>query len=312
MLPPGKAVIVYHAAAGRGMGPELVAPLERRLTSAGWQVIGTLRTRYAGHAQHRLIPRVADQVDLIAVIGGDGTLREVVAGLVNLSSTIPIGIIPTGNANVVARDQGIPLQPEAAIDLIRFGRVRRLDVGTLRSDRLATGTAFFLAMVEVGFGARVVHLAHHLRSGRLKMLYRWRGDLVYMVAALKAMASAGETPFHLYCDQSAQPRRQVAAVFANTRSYAKGWSMAPDALMDDGMLDWVVRSRSSPLALLRVYMTAAKGKRLPRRLSRYGQGKQFNLRAQTPVSLQVDGDPFPSVERLEIGLVPRQLALVAP
>ena len=312
MLSPGKAAIIYHAQAGRGLAPHLVARLNRRLTASGWQVVESQQTRYAGHAQTKLAPRLAGRVNLIIVMGGDGTLREVAAGLVDSPSPVPIGLVPTGNANVVARDRGIPLQPEPAIGMIPQGRVQRLDIGTLRTGRNGIRPAFFLAMVEIGFGARVVHLAHRLRSGRLKRLYRRWGDLVYGMAAMGALTSSGEIPFQLYRDHSATPQRHVAAVIANTRNYAKGWTLTPDARMDDGMLDWTARSRSSLSVFLRVFMAAAKGKRLPRGLSQFGQGQQFKLRSRTPMTVQADGDPFPSATRLEIGLIPHQLVLVTP
>ena len=73
---------------------------------------------------------MAKKVELIVVIAGDGTLREVSTGLSRVASDIPIGFVPTGNANVVARELKIPLQPGPAIDLLAEGKVRQLDIGT--------------------------------------------------------------------------------------------------------------------------------------------------------------------------------------
>ncbi len=270
------------------------------------------KTRFAGHAQHELAPALARDTDMIVVIGGDGTLREVAAGLIRAGAAIPVGFIPTGNANVVARDQGIPLQPDPAISLLTIGRVKSLDVGTLRTHPQAEDSVLFLAMVEIGFGARIVELTHRLRSGRLKTLYRRWGDPVYVLAALRALASPAETSFQLCQDGLLLPGRFKAAIMANTRCYAKGWAMAPHAHMDDGCLDLVARRRTGPGILLRTFHAAARRTRPPQAFTRYHQGQWFRLQSGTPFTVQMDGDPLPAANWLEISVLPGKLQLIAP
>jgi diacylglycerol kinase (ATP) len=312
MLTPGKAAIIYHSGAGRGRATELVQPTVQRLMLAGWQVIDVLATSYAGHARDALAPSLAAQVDLIIVIAGDGTLREVCTGLCRVSSHIPIGFVPTGNANVVAREQKIPLQPSPAIDLLTTGKVRRLDVGTLRIRPDAADPLFFLAMVEIGFGGRVVQLAHRLRSGRLNAIYRRWGDMIYAAAALGALASPTEQGFQLVRDNGAAPRHAMAAIIANTCCYAKGWSMTPDARMDDGKLDIVTRGRSGLGVLLRTFYAAMRKRRPPRSFSDYRQGKRFRFQSDIPMTVQMDGDPLPAVSWMEVGVSPGCLQLISP
>ncbi len=311
-MTPGKAAIIYHSGAGRGRATELVQPTGRRLIAAGWQVIESARTRYAGHARDKLAPSLADRADLIIVIGGDGTLREVCGGLCQVSSRIPIGFVPTGNANVVAREQQIPLQPGPAIDLLTTGRVRRLDVGTLRIHPDTASSVFFLAMVEIGFGAHVVHFTQRLRSGWLNTLYRRWGDPVYAAAALGALATKTEPGFRLYQDKVTTPRYQTAAIVTNTRCYAKGWSMAPHARMDDGQLDIVTRRRSGPGVLLRTFYAAARKRRPPRSFCDYQQGQRFRFQSDTPMTIQMDGDPLPAATWMEVGVASGRLQLITP
>jgi len=312
MLTPGKAAIIYHSGAGRGRATELVQPTVHRLMLAGWQVIDVLATSYAGHARDALSPSLAAQVDLIIVIAGDGTLREVCTGLCRVSSDIPIGFVPTGNANVVAREQHIPLRPEPAIDLLTTGKVRRLDVGTLRTHPKVADAVFFLAMLEIGFGARVVQLTHRLRSGRLNAIYRRWGDTVYAAAAVGALASPTEPSFRFYQDNAVEARHARAAVIANTRCYAKGWSMAPDARMDDGRLDLVARQRSGPGIILRAFHAAARARRPPTAFSRYRQGQRFLFQSETPMMVQMDGDPLPALKWMEVVVAPGRLRLITP
>jgi len=307
-----KTVIIYHAAAGRGIAPRLVTPVRRWLTSSGGQVVKIFKTRFAGHAQHELATSLAEGIDSVVVIGGDGTLREVAAGLIRAGATIPVGFIPTGSANVVARDQGIPLQSDSAIALLTTGRVKFLDVGMMRTRPQAKDRVIFLAMAEIGFGARVVELAHRLRSGRLKSLYRRWGDPVYALAALMALASPTEPSFQLYQDGSPLPGRFKAAIMANTRCYAKGWAMAPHAHMGDGRLDLVARRRTSPGILLRAFHAAARRARPPQAFTRYHQGRRFRLQSDTPFAVQMDGDPLPPTNWLEVAVLPGKLQLIVP
>ena len=311
-MTPGKAAIVYHAGAGRGQATDLIPLVHRRLHACGWRIVATERTQAADHARNELVPRLADQSDLLVVIAGDGTLREVCAGLRQAQIPLPIGFVPTGNANVVARDQGIPLQPEAAIALVTEGRIRRLDIGMLRTRPHSEDALIFLAMVEIGFGARVVHLAQRLRYGGLEALYRRWGDPVYAVAALKALRSAAEPPFRIRADAADKPAVCRAAVIANTRCYAKGWAMAPKACMDDGRLDLVTRQRSTPGVWFRAFKAALRGRRPPPTFSRYHQGRHFWCWSDRPLTVQMDGDPLPAMNELEIGIVPGCLRLITP
>lgn len=312
MLTPGKAAIVYHSGAGRGHATERVNLTQRRLEAAGWQVTEACQTRYAGHARDELAPALADRADLIVVIAGDGTLREICAGLCHVSSSIPIGFVPTGNANVVARDQGIPLQPEDAIDLLMSGSVRQLDIGTLRTHRDAKEPVFFLAMVEIGFGARVVQFAHRLRSGRLNAIYRRWGDAIYGAAAVGALISPTEPRFQILMDNAAVSRDATSAIIANTRCYAKGWSMAPDARMDDGRLDLVARRRSGPGIFLRVFHAAARARRPSGAFNCYWPGQRFLFESEAPMTVQMDGDPMPALKWMEVAIAPGRLHLITP
>ena len=311
-MTPGKVAILYHAGAGRCQAADLIAPVRRRLQARGWQIVACERTQAPNRTRNQLVPCLADRSDLLVVIAGDGTLRDVCAGLCQMPTPLPIGFVPTGNANVVARDQGIPLRPDAAIALLTEGRIRSLDIGTLRTRPHNRDALVFLAMVEIGFGARVVHLTQDLRYGALEALYRRWGDPVYVAAALKALRSPAEPLFHIRMNRADQPDACRAAVIANTRCYAKGWTMAPEARMDDGRLDVVIRQRSTPGVWFRAFQAALRGHRPPPGFSRCRQGQHFYCWSDRPLSVQMDGDPLPATDWLEIGILPGRLRLMTP
>jgi len=312
MLTPGKAGIVYHRGAGRGRAQALVPQVRKSLEAAGWQVVDIEPTRRADQARTELAPYLAGRCDLIVVVAGDGTLREICAGLEEAAIQRAIGFVPTGNANVVARDQGIPLDPAAAIRLLTTGTLRRLDVGRLRRNPDRDAGTLFLAMVEIGFGARVVALAHRLRDGKHGVLYHRWGDALYLAAALKALFSPEESPLRVWWNGAPAPLEAMAAIVANTRCYAKGWAVAPEARMDDGQLDLVARLKSGPGAIARAYCAAARARRPPLAISRCRRGRRFAFQSEARLAVQVDGDPMPPLKWMEIDVLPGRLSLIAP
>ena len=203
----------------------------------GWQVQQVIPTAYAGHAEAVLAPQWSDSVDLIVVVGGDGTLREVVTGLIRTGSRTCLGFIPMGNANVMAREFNIPLNPEHAIKAVLEGTAVSPDVGKFESGR--QDSHYFLAMIEVGQGAKIVHCVDQLRNGKLNRLYRFWGDIVYVIGALLSLLGRKPAPFTLTTDGANCRTNQYHAVISCIRTYSKGWSMTPEAVFDDGLLDRV-------------------------------------------------------------------------
>jgi diacylglycerol kinase family enzyme len=289
-----------------------VAPVCQTLRAAGWRVVAIEPTIRADQARTELAPYLADRADLLVVIAGDGTLRELCTGLGETAATMPIGLVPVGNANVVARDQGIPLAPGAAIPLLTSGAPRRLDVGRLRWNAAQEESRLFLAMVEIGFGALVVRHAHRLRTGRLRHLYRRWGDSLYAAAALRTLLTGQEKAFQVFCDGDEAPLSARAALVANTRCYAKGWAVASDARMDDEWLDLVSRLETGPGILVRAFHAAARRRHPPRTFSDYRRGRRLVFSSEDALAVQMDGDPLPPLHWMEVTLLPARLLLIAP
>ena len=95
------------------------------IQNKNWQLVECISSTYAGEIEHELSSRAAAQADLIILIGGDGTLRELVSGLQKYESRPEIAFIPMGNANVVARELNIPLNPLKALHLLDNSATRR-------------------------------------------------------------------------------------------------------------------------------------------------------------------------------------------
>lgn len=293
---------MFNPKAGRGRGREVAAAAQRHLRAAGWDASG-VETEGPGHATELARER-GGEVDLFVIVGGDGTLREAVEGL--NGARPDLGFVPMGNANVVARELRIPLDPAAAIECLTTGAPRRLDVAR------ANGSAM-LAMVGIGYDAIVTRWVHRARESRaLGGWYRVHADSLYGAVGLVSLFDPLPRRFRLEVDGVACPHRYCTAVLANVETYAKGWAMAPGADPADGALDFHARKRSAaPFGLWSMW-SASQHRRVPRFVSDYGRGRRFRLQAERPFRWQLDGDPMGEARELVVEVDGASVRLVAP
>jgi len=287
---PKNAVILFNPLAGRGKASAVAAKAKKALVTQHWNVLDCIASTHAGHIEKDLASQFGDKVELFVLIGGDGTLRELIAGLRTCQLKPDIAFIPMGNANVVARELGIPLQANHAIEVLKSTSVKHIDIGVLKQEHKAE--QIFLAMLEIGFGAKIVAVVDRLRNGSLKGLYKIWGDLVYAIAGLIALRGLSSSTFNTRIDNDTEYKTSNHAVFANMQTYAKGWSLTPDAKYDDGLLDSAVSQRNSAISTLITFMAAARRKKLKPTLMAYQTGKKIEIESENSLFVQIDGDPI--------------------
>jgi lipid kinase YegS len=240
----------------------------------------------------------AGDVDLLITAGGDGTLNEVIHGLMDLSSVArpALGVVPLGTANDFATGCGIPPEPEKALALCMDGDAVPIDVGKANDH-------WFLNVASVGFGAEVTATT----SPELKRLL---GSAAYTV-----MGAILAINIHQYHGRLVLPDREITgsgpvAIVGNGRQTGGGVQVAPRACIDDGLLDVLVVRHIPATALL----TAA------RELQQLSPDGEYISYWQTPwaevypeeaIPVNLDGEPveFSSV-RYEA--VPSAIRLIVP
>jgi lipid kinase YegS len=269
---------------------------------------GVAQQRAAGHrfdvrvtskkGDARQFVAEAGEVDLLIAAGGDGTLNEVLHGLMALSTVARpvLGIVPLGTANDFATGCGIPHDTEQALALCVQGRAAPIDVGKANAH-------WFLNAASVGFGAEIT-------AATPLELKRLLGPAAYSVmGAILAMN------LHHYRGRLILPDRQIAgsgpvAIVGNGRQTGGNVQVAPRARIDDGLLDVLVVRHIPPMALL----TAA------RELQELSPDGEYISYWQTPwaeiypeetMPVNLDGEPvrFSSV-RYEA--VPKAIRLIVP
>lgn len=299
----GKAAIIYNPIAGVGLGEAASLAAENTLVREGWHV-DRVATRDRSGATP-ISRELAGQVDLLVVAGGDGTIREAIAGLEDAAEHVKLGLVPAGHANVTCRELGIPLDRDAAAGVLASGNSVPVDLG-FADDEL------FLAMVGIGWDALTVRYLDRLRHSSLgRLWYRAWADSAFVLSGLAALRF--QTPrFSVVADGSARDGRYCAAALCNFRTYAKGWSMVPDAHFQSGKLHFQARKRSSLPFLVWQVAAAALGARTPRLISDYGSGSHIVVEGQQPLPIQIDGDFRGYRKKLELRVETGAVQVLVP
>lgn len=284
------AILIYNPRAGRWGIASLVDPVLGELAAAG-QPAGAEATRAPGHATDIARRAAARGAPAVYVLGGDGTLREAAAGL--LGTTTPLGVLPGGTVNVVARALGVPLEPRAAARLLARAAAREIDVGLC-------GEAPFLMQVSGSFDAAVLR---RVPAGAKRVLGR---SLVGAVGIFEWLRSR---PRSFVLSADGHPVEATFFAVCNLPLYAGPWALAPSARPDDGRLDLVLFRGETRSALLAFACGLPRGRHVRR--------GDVSVLATEEVSLpgrwlvQLDGD-WREVEDASIRLAAQRLRVLAP
>lgn len=162
-----------------------------------------------------------DGIERIVIGGGDGTMRRAAGAL--MAAGRPVGILPMGTANDLARSLDIPVTPDGAAMVIARGRTARIDMG------LVNGHHFFNA-AQIGLGATV---RHALSPG----LKKWLGPLSYAVGAWDAMRRMRPFEVDVETDGERRQFRSIHITVGNGLQFGGGTPVAPEASLEDGLLD---------------------------------------------------------------------------
>jgi len=291
-----KIRIVVNPISGQGRRPQDdIVELERIFADYGIksQVI-CLQMRQ----QATLLAReaVTEGFDMVVAVGGDGTINEVVCGLVN--SEVPLGIVPAGSGNGLARAFGIPLKIRQACRTIIQGRTREVDVGKM-NDR------FFLGVAGIGYDALVSKLFENRWGKR-------RGLLPYFHTAFRAFLQYKAIPVRLQLGDRNLEVVPLLVTVANTAQFGGGAVIAPQAKPDDGLFDvCIIRDLSFLKALFHWPKLFTGRIDLMSQLSVY-QTDSLEISSDLTVPVHVDGEYVGESTHLRVTLLPSALRIRVP
>jgi YegS/Rv2252/BmrU family lipid kinase len=268
-----------------------------------WQVTPHITTG-PGEATD-LAQRARDQdLDAVFVVGGDGTINEVINGLAE--GQVALGVLPGGTGNVWARELGLPTRsPRHLLPLVDAVRVlvpgarRRIDLGK-------TNGRYFLQWTGLGLDAEVTY-AMEPRTRRQRRL----GVVGYIVAGVTIATSMAGIRSRIYIDDEIIYRRSILTVISNSQLYGGIVRIATDARLDDGLLDVNVFSGTGFGSVVRTALGVITRLHVHDPRHSFYQGCKIRIETDKPMAIHVDGEPFDTTP-LECQVVPRALSILIP
>ena len=291
------AVIINPRAGGsraRRIAPAERTALAERVGRRAGLDVRPLVTEGPGHGMELAKRALAEGASLVVAWGGDGTVNEVAAVLAG--SSVPLGIVPGGSGNGLARELGLSRNPEVALATAFTAAERRIDAGVL-------GGRVFVNVGGLGFDARI--------AARFNEAGGRRGLTDYLRLTVRELWRYRPAHYRIEHDGGRYTGAALIVAAANGRQYGNGAWIAPRARPDDGRLDLVIVESTSPLGNLWRARRLFDRSLLEDPGVRSAQATTARVETDEPVELHVDGEPAGTACQVDVGIRPGALRVRA-
>lgn len=328
---PIRVILIFNPNAGQA--DQLRSQLDRAVTlwqSAGWQV-DRAPTHHSGHATEIARQAVIQGYDYAIAAGGDGTVNEVMNGLIH--SNTALGTLPIGTVNIWAREMGLPMDIFGAAKELLKAKIKTIDVGqarpirypeksiklrksikkrTLTASQLPSETAIgavssdraFLLMAGIGFDAAVTENIDPREKKKL-------GAIAYVKRAIQLAWQFRGVRTLLRIDGKRVRGRILMIIIGNSQLYGGVVKMTAHAIVDDGLLDvCVIKGRSMLTAPFRLFSVFTRNYNRDPKVA-YFKAQRIDIQGKKQLPIQIDGD-FLGRSPMEFEILPRSLRVLVP
>ncbi|MBB2150311.1 diacylglycerol/lipid kinase family protein [Pedobacter gandavensis] len=231
------------------------------------------------------------KADRVIAVGGDGTLKLVAECLAG--TNIPIGIIPAGSANGMAKELGIPLELEAALKVAASGQLKKIHAIKVNGE-------FCIHLADIGFNAYIIKRFDHLPQ---------RGMIGYAKAAWQALWSHHKMEVDLEIKGKQIQTQAAMVVIANATSYGTGVKINPEGDLTDDLFEVILVKKYTVLEILKVKFTELPFNREKIELF---HTKDLCIKTRHKVHFQVDGEYQGKVNQVEARILPAAITIIIP
>jgi YegS/Rv2252/BmrU family lipid kinase len=251
-------------------------------------------TRYRGHAFEIAGRAIEDKADCVIAVGGDGTVNEVAKALIHTSSVL--GIVPMGSGNGLARDLFIPMEPRKALDVILERNITAIDY-------CKANEHIFFCTCGVGFDALV--------SERFAGEKR-RGFWTYLKSAITEFSRFKPDTYDLIFENEVLTKSAFLVTCANASQYGNNAFIAPQANMNDGMMDIAVLSPITPFDVGPLIVQMFTKQMMKNSKTEYYRAQKMTIRREKSGVMHIDGEPVPTGETITIETFRSGLQVIVP
>lgn len=267
--------LLVNPSAGGGRAARALPAVEAELRRLGLP-FRTEPTRSLEHARE-LAASAAERGEAVVTLSGDGLIGCVVGVLRDVPGAL-LGVLPGGRGNDLARVLGIPREPVAACRVLAEGEERDLDVGDVEGRS-------FIGIASLGFDSDANRLANEAPA--------WLGSQVYTYGALRALLAWRHATYTLEVDGRTRAFRGWSVGAANSKAYGGGMFVAPDAQLDDGLLDVVALGECSKRRFVTAILPKVfKGTHVREAEVTTLRARSVRISADRPFTVYADGDPI--------------------
>jgi YegS/Rv2252/BmrU family lipid kinase len=251
-------------------------------------------TEEPGHATEICHREVENGANVIVAVGGDGSVNEIAKGLVGTETCL--AIIPAGSGNGLAHHLKIPLNHRRAIEVINKSKKIKIDTGKVNKK-------LFVSIAGIGFDALV---AKEFAGSK------WRGFLTYMRIVAEKFPNYKPKKYEIEIDGEKMTKRALFISFANSDQFGYMTPIAPDARVDDGLLDVIIMEKflliDIPiLANLLFWRKIDKSKYVE-----IHKGKEIKVRSKKKRWVNIDGEAYKLSKELNVSVLPQSLNIIVP
>ena len=302
---PRKVKIILNPMADMGNAWTVANDLRPIITEYGhadWS--GTV---YPTHATELAKQAGEDGYDMVVAMGGDGTVHEVVNGLMQIpEKQRPIlGVVPVGSGNDFAHAIGVPMQSDRALAHALKGQPSTVDIGLMTDE---TGRQeYFDNTVGIGFDAVVT-----IRSHKLPVV---RGFLMYLTAVIQTIILNHEpSTMQITADGETWEQSNLMIAACNGPREGGGFMIAPDAKNDDGIMNYMMIAKCSRAMMFRLVPEVMNGTHGRFDLVKMGTCQKFSIKSERPVYIHADGEIYTSfgsnLHKVDFEILPDALKVI--
>lgn len=301
-------IVNPHAAYGRAarMWPEIRQNMERH-----GLVVSEHFTQGMMHAASIAAECIENGATTIVCVGGDGTFNEIVNGLMQIRierKRLPeLALIPVGTGSDLARTLKIPKDPEASVDILVRGFAQWCDIGKVMfKDRHHQWVRYYANVFDMGLGGKAVRIAN-------RMPKNIGGFLTFLLSSLGALITFQRMPLRIEVDNRLVDAGMMWIVgAANGQFFGGGMHMAPMAMVDDGILEFLyVKDTSIFKFIVHVLGKVYDGKHLDYDNVYHVSGKTIHITSKHPCLSEIDGEEERAYE-VRVSVVPKAIKIRTP
>jgi len=294
-----RAVVIVNPLSGRGrheteVGAHAALALD---VLRGHGFDAEVKTTGAAGDAHRFARNAAEAgADLVVAWGGDGTINEAACGLVYRN--VPLGIVPAGSGNGLASDLCVPFSPREALTVAATGRNFAIDAGQVHE-------SLFFNIAGIGIDAVIA--ARFAERGLRK-----RGPLAYLQIGLAELARRRTERYEVCIENETTEHHAILMALANGRQYGNRVCIAPDARLDDGLLELVIVEQQPAIKIAMRLPSLFSGRLRPGGGVSMRSIRELRVRADAPIPFHVDGEPRVGPAELAVSVLPSALLVRIP